>query len=115
MEKVEKKIMEKIKSRVNEVAVNAIDEIGMYLLNGNGWWQVGQTIDELVDEIEIDLISSNILNEDEDLTEIIDDSLSDVRKKIFDMLVEPVKQHFEDEGYDVEIDWHFEEFRVCEA
>lgn len=83
--------------------------------DNKGWWQVEHTLNELIGDIQGYLEDDNILDYEEnlDLKDIIDYDLDgDKRREMFNILVYPVKKHFESIGYQVNVSQQWEQVDV---
>lgn len=85
--------------------------------NPVGFWEVRHTVDEVIDNTEYDLCKKGFIEidyENRDIfNEIIDNFNIDIRDEIFQIIIEPIVKHFEND-YIIKIDKFWEEVRFYE-
>lgn len=80
--------------------------------------QVSDIIDDIINELEYELQDEDIISYEDDLNDIIhscDIFDIDVRKEMFNILIEPIVFYFEEDcknDYKIEIDEHSEKIRI---
>ena len=79
----------------------------------HGWWQVENTITEILEEVAYTLEEKKLIKDHKELKKIIDKIDINVRDEMFKILIEPIKKHYENKkDYKVDIDYFWEEIRV---
>lgn len=94
--------------KIKDFMVSELEPIG----NEHGFWQVGNTIDEIIDEVEGKLKNENLLSDEESLKEIISYSDRDIRGEMLEILIEEILNIYDNNKYKVEINYFWEEIRV---
>ena len=105
-------VIEYAKRECVEMTNNVIEGLDFDLTNGKALFQMEYIINDVIDTVEGELIDKGIISEDDNLNDIIYNLNEDVRSKIFDLLIAPVVNYFKN-NYEIDIDRHFENIRIC--
>ena len=112
MDKILKEIINNTEEKNEEIKDIIIESIEP-TEDEHGWWQVENTITEILEEVAYTLEEKKLIKDHKELKKIIDKIDINVRDEMFKILIEPIKKHYENKkDYKVDIDYFWEEIRV---
>ena len=94
--------------KIKDFMVSELEPIG----DEHGFWQVGNTIDEIISDVEGKLKNEKCLSEEDNLREIISYSDRDIRGEMLEILTDEIFNFYRNDKYIIKINYFWEEIRV---
>ena len=113
MENIKSILIDRFKKEAETLKDVVIDSFELDLTEDctNMYWQVEHTINDLAEELEVELCSKDIIDDDFSVKDYLIE-VDGLRECIFDILIKPVVNQLEGLGYDVTVDCFWETITV---